>query len=243
MKTKFRFATAVLVLSVLVVFGSVPFLFLLTGKGIHDVTSLKQSFFSILFGVLFIGSVVAVAWLALRIAIDADRRTITFFYPFRLQSFSYGFDELVGFRYKYLSGKVTYKSLKFRTKDLRTFSVSDFETANLKKLEGFALRHFNLLGGKAFGKLTDRERKAQLRESRYFDYAQAKDIKFYLFAALFLLALLFVTLLKVLVSSEGKKLYVLCTMVVIIIWVAISIMNRIGKLRKITKEGDSFDKK
>jgi hypothetical protein len=215
-------------------------MFLWTGGSIHDAASLKQSFFSLWMSIFLVPAIIAVVWLTLRITIDAECRTITFTYPFRFQSFTYEFDKLTGFRYKYLGGKVTYKSLKFRTAgDLRTFSVSDFEIANLRELEIFALSHFELRGGKEFRKLTDKEKKALVRESRYFDYSQAKEIKYYLFVALFALAFLLVTMLKAIVSSEGSRLYADCTVVVILIWVGISILNRIGALRKIIKDGDT----
>jgi hypothetical protein len=244
MKTKFRFLTIFFALLLLAIFASVPLMFLSTGAGIHDAASLKQAFFSIPLGILFIASVAAIAWLTLRIAIDAERRTITFTYPFRLQSFTYSFDELIGFRYKYLSGKVTYKSLKFRTSgDQRTFSVSDFETANIRELEIFSLNHFELRGGKEFRRLTDREKKSQIRESRHFDGAQAKEIKYHLFVALFALATSSVAMLKAMISSKGTKLYKLGTTVVIMIWITISIINRIRKLRAIIKEADSSEKK
>jgi len=219
-------------------------MFLSTGAGVHDDDALKQAFFSIPLGFLFIASVSAIGWLTLRIVIDPDLRTITFTYPFRLQSFTYSFDELIGFRYKYLSGRVTYKSLKFRTAgDLRTFSVSDFETANIRDLEIFSLSHFELRGDKEFRRLTDQEKKSQRRQSQHFDGAQANEIKYHLIVALFVLAFLSVTLLKAMISSKGTKFYVQCTTVVIMTWLAISIRNRIGKLRKIIKEADLSGKR
>jgi hypothetical protein len=78
--------------------------------------------------------------------------------------------------------------------------------------------------------------------SRHFDYVQAKEIKFYLFATLFVLASILVIILKDIVSSEGTKLYMLCAMVLIITWVALSIINRIGALRKILKENDPSER-
>ena len=200
----------------------------------HGQQSAVTIWFSIVFLVILVAALVAIVWLTLRITIDSVRKTITFTYPLRRQSFSYDFDELIGFRYKYLAGKVSYKSLKFRTRsDLRTFSVSDFETVNLRALETFALHHFELRGGKEFRALTGQEKKDQLRESQYFDQEQAKEIRFYLIAFLILLALILVEVVRNLLLSEGTKFYMLCLFGFVIVATAYLTANRIAKLRKV----------
>jgi hypothetical protein len=116
--------------------------------------------FLVLFSFLFVGSVIGLIWFTLKIGMDLSADKITFHYPFRFQKFIYKREHILGFRYKYLSGKVNYKSLKFKTKgDKRTFSISDFETSNLRELERFSLGHFDLRAGKEFTKLTETDKK------------------------------------------------------------------------------------
>ena len=235
MKTRFRFATLVFAILMLGFFSAIPWVGLVEMGVKHPGhQSAVTVWLSVVFLIILVLALVAIVWLTLRITIDSERKTITFTYPLRRQSFTYDFDALIGFRYKYLNGKVNYKSLKFRTRsDLRTFSVSDFETVNLRALETFALHHFELRGGKEFRQLTDQEKKDQLRESQYFDQEQAKEIRLYLIAFLILLALVLVEVVRKILSSEGTKLYMLFVFVLVIIITAYSTINRIGALRKI----------
>ncbi|HEY5745353.1 MAG TPA: hypothetical protein VIU12_04670 [Chryseolinea sp.] len=235
MKTRFRFATFVFTLLMLGFFSVVPWIGLVEmGMKRQGHQSSVTIGLSVVFLVILVAALVAIVWLTLRITIDPDRKTITFIYPFRHQSFTYDFNELIGFRYKYLNGKVNYKSLKFRTRsDLRTFSVSDFETVNLRALETFALQHFELRGGKEFRQLTAQEKKDQLRESQYFDQEQAKEIRFYLIVYLVLLALILVEVIRKLLVAEGTKVYVLCLSGFVIIITAYLTANRLAKLRKV----------
>lgn len=239
MKTKFRFATFVFTILMLGFFSAIPWVGLVE-MGVKQRGHLSSVTIgvSVVFVIILMAALVAIVWLTLRITIDSERKTITFTYPLRWQSFTYDFDELIGFRYKYLNGKVNYKSLKFRTQsDLRTFSVSDFETENLRALETFALHHFELRGGKEFRELTGQEKKDQLRESQYFDQEQAKEIRFYLIAFLILLGLILVEVVRKILLAEGTKFYVLCLFAFALILLAYFTANRITKLRNITRTG------
>lgn len=180
MKTRFRTATIIFAIGQLGLIGAIPGFVL--ARNIENPGQLSGGVVAMLliFISLFIGGIVGIIWLTLRVKIDQQAGKISFHYPFRFQTFSYDTKDLLGFRYRVLEGKVPYKSLKFRTKgDKRTFSISDFETANLRELERFALEHFELRAGKEFSKLTDKEKKGEVAASREFDREQMKDIRFY----------------------------------------------------------------
>ena len=200
MKTKFRITTIFFAIGMLGAFGTIPAFII--SKDINNLVQLPTGVivFLILFSSLFIGGVFGLIWFTLKVDIDLIADRISFHYPFRFQTFNYQQEDILGFRYKYLNGKVNYKSLKFRTKsDKRTFSISDFETSNLRELERFALEHFDLRNGKEFAKLTDKQKNNEIEISKAFDYEQAKDIRFYLgMLVLFLTAIIFVLTYQIL---------------------------------------------
>jgi hypothetical protein len=206
MKTRFRTTTIFFALGLLGAIGTIPALIL--SKDINNLGQLDTGVivFLVLFSFLFISGVVGLIWFTLQIDIDLIADRISFHYPFRFQTFQYSTSEILGFRYKYLNAKVNYKSLKFRTKgDKRTFSISDFETSNLRDFEKFSLEHFDLRTGKAFNKLTDKEKIRELEISKEFDYEQAKDIRFYLGAlTLFLTVIISVLTYKMLTGQVTK---------------------------------------
>jgi hypothetical protein len=82
-----------------------------------------------------------------------------------------------GFRYKYLMAKVDYKAIQFKTKDGHKFTVSDFETSNLRELEKTCLKIFELKTTEKFLPLDEEGKKREIQSSRYFDIAQAKQIR------------------------------------------------------------------
>jgi hypothetical protein len=206
MKTRFRTTTIFFAYGMLGAFGTIPAFIL--SKDINNLGQLDTGVivFLLLFGSLSIGGIVGLIWFTLQIDIDLIADRITFRYPFRFQTFQYKTSEVLGFRYKYLNGKVNYKSLKFRIRDAkRTFSISDFETSNLKDLEMFSLEHFDLRAGKEFSKLTDIQKTNEIEISKAFDYEQAKDIRFYLGTfTLFLTAIISVLIYKMLAGQVTK---------------------------------------
>lgn len=237
MKTKFRIVTVLLTIGLLTGFGGIPTLILQKTDNVGELPTGVIAFFG-LFSTLFIASIIGVVWLTLSITIDATRRTIQFTYPLRFQTFKYNFSDLLGFRYKYLNGKVEYKSLKFRTKgDKRTFSISDFETANLRDIEKFAISNFDLRGDKDFKKLTDKEKKEKIEWSRQFDFDQAKDIRFYLI--LYTSALIFITgsLVYRLPKEQGTAAVVIGLVVTGMLTIIVLTVKRIFKLHKRIKNG------
>jgi hypothetical protein len=103
---------------------------------------------------------------------------------------------------------VNYKSLKFRTKgDKRTFSISDFETSNLRELERFSLGHFDLRAGKEFSKLTDRQKSREIEMSKAFDYEQAKDIRLHLGILILFLTAIISVLTYQIITGKVKSVY------------------------------------
>ena len=237
MKTQFRIATILLSIFLLGMFGGIPTLILSTVDNNEQLPTGVIVFF-VLFSSLFLASIVGLIWLTLRVDIDPVEHTIEFTYPFRFQKFKYHFDNLLGFRYKYLNGKIEYKSLNFRTKgDKRTFSISDFETGNLREIEQFAIANFDLRGDKDFKKLTDKEKKEEIDWSRQFDFNQAKDIRFYL--VIYTLALTFImgSLIYRLPKVQETTSIVIGLVVTGMFTVIVLTIKRILKLHERIKNG------
>lgn len=206
MKTEFRITTIIFALVMLCVFASVPVIVL--SKDAYNLKQLSAGVivFLVFFSCLVVGGVVGIIWLTLRIDIDQIANRITFYYPFRFQKFTYKKEDILGFRYKYLNGKVNYKSLKFRTKGgNRTFSISDFETSNLRELEKLSLICFDLRAGKEFMKLTDREKRREIEISKGFDYEQAKDIRLNLGILIFFLTAIISVLTYQIMAGKLKN--------------------------------------
>ncbi|MGB5929391.1 MAG: hypothetical protein WBH03_14515, partial [Cyclobacteriaceae bacterium] len=163
-------------MGMLAVFFLVPYLMITTISS----GSQGQMIISVILGLLFLGVVGSVVWFTLIVRFDADIQQVRFIYPFRFQTYSYSFQSIFGFRYKLLPGEISYKALQFRAKDGRKFTISDFETANLRGVERFCLTHLELRRGKSFEKLNESQRKGVIRDSLNFDVEQARDIRFYL---------------------------------------------------------------
>lgn len=194
--------------------------------------------FFFLFGTLFIAGIVAIIWLTLTIEFDLAKRTIQFTYPFRFQTFKYSFNDLLGFRYKYLNGQIEYKSLKFRTKgDRRVFSISDFETVNLRDIERFAISNFDLRADKDFKKLTDKEKDEEIEWSREFDFIQAKDIRFYLLLAAGALTFIMGSLIYRIPKEQGTTALTIGFVVTVLFTIIIFTVRRIIKVHERIKNG------
>lgn len=239
MKTEFRITTIIFAIGLLGACATIPLLILSKG----DINNLGQLptgviVFLGLFGSLFIGGVVGLIWFTLKIDIDLLADRVTFHYPFRFQKFTYKKDDILGFRYKYLSGKVNYKSLKFRTKgDKRTFSISDFETSNLRDLEIFALQHFDLRTGKEFTKLTENQKNTEIEISKAFDYEQAKDIRFYLgMLVIFLTAIISVLTYQIL-TEKVRNVKGVTIAIGVMLTISILTMRRFLKIHAGLKNG------
>lgn len=140
--------------------------------------------FSIVMAILFLLGIFSIFWFTLIVHIDKSTQKITFNYPFRFQKTTFDFQEIVGFRFKYLFARIDYKAIQFRTKNNKTFTFSDFETENLREIEELCFETFELRADKAFKKLNETQKRKEIEESRQFDTNQAKEIRFALFAVI-----------------------------------------------------------
>lgn len=184
-------------------------------------------------GLLFIAGVGSIIWFTLIVKIDIERQQIRFIYPLRYRTYDYDFASIYGYRYKYLTAKVTYKAIQFRTKDARIFTVSDFETGNLRKVEQLCFENLELRQGKSFNKLNNQQKSREFLNSKQFDIQQAKDIRFYLILGLVLSVFvigMFLTNPKEL--NLDLSLF-LAFWTVLTIWMAIKLRN----VQKIIRDG------
>lgn len=181
MISRIRLLTIFFSLAMLTAFGSVPYI-LFYKKGLTEVNVATVT--ALFMFLLLISGIIAIFWLTLIIKIDIQQKQITFFYPFRLKRTKLKFDEILGFRFKYLSGRVEYKALQLKTKSGQTFTFSDFDTANLRDFENQFVKHLELRRGNTFTKLSQKDKESEIQNSRVFDYGQAKEIRFMLFLAI-----------------------------------------------------------
>lgn len=197
MRTRIRISAALLCIFILGLLGAaiVTYVFKTESRPESWVTP----FFSALFFVPFLSVVI---WRTILIRINEFSKNVTFTYPFRLKRRTYGFSEITGFRFQYRDGRMVYKALQFRTSDGQRFTVSDCETANLRKLESFCLDHFELCAGKAFKELNETEKQEEVNKSRQFDVTQAKVIRFHLYWAALFVLIVNVMLVRRLVEDE-----------------------------------------
>ncbi len=180
MKSRIRLLTIFFVLVMLIALGTPPYMVLLK-RGVAELNA-AVVIMMVLFLLLFAGGLLAVIWLTLIVKIDNDNKQITFIYPFRLKTTTLKFDEILGFRFKYLKAvRIDYKALQIKTKTGATFLFSDFETANLRDFEDQFLLHFELRKDRNFAELSGQTKEEEINESRLFDYEQAKTIRLLLF--------------------------------------------------------------
>jgi len=226
MTSKIRPLTILFSLGILTAFGTVSYvLFIKKGKNEFNVTSVT----AIILFLLMLAGFFAIIWLTLIVKIDKQRRTITLSYPFRLQSRTFNFDEIVGYRYKYLNGRITYKSLQLKTKSGQTFTFSDFETLNLREFENEFIKLFDLRSGKYFTKINQQQKESEIKRSNYFDKEQAKEIRFYLSLALVICVVLIGDLIKRHIK-DGTKITTVT--IIAIISLIVTLIATIIKLKK-----------
>lgn len=238
MKTEFRITTIIFALVMLSAFGAVPVI--VSSKDTYNLGQLPTGVivFLVFFSSLFIGGVAGLIWFTLKIDIDLIADKISFHYPFRFQKFTYKKEDILGFRYKYLNGKVNYKSLKFRTKgDKRTFSISDFETLNLRELEKLSLLHFDLRAGKEFNKLTDGQKNREIEISKAFDYEQAKDIRLNLGILILFLTAIISVLTYQIITEKVKNVNGVIIAIAVMLTIEILTIRRFLKIHEGIKNG------
>lgn len=178
MNTRVRISTLLFCMIILFILGAAIFTYVFKLESRPE--SWVTPFFAALFFIPFLFVIIRYAKL---IRIDELSQTITFSYLFRFQRKRYHFRDITGFRFKYLNGRMDYKALQFQTTSGQKYLVSDFETANLRELEQYCLEHFELRAGKEFRVLNEEEKQSEINESGTFDLSQAKNIRWYYYAA------------------------------------------------------------
>lgn len=201
MNSKKRPITILFSLTMLIAFGTVPYITFVK-RNVSEV-NIESITATILLLLMMCGSI-AIIWCTLIVKVDENLKTITFVYPLMFQSKTFYFDEIIGFRYKYLNARVPYKSLQIRSKSGQTYILSDFETQNLKELENKFLQLFDLRKGKLFSKITQKQKEIEINNSRAFDRIQAKEIKFYLYLAIAFCIVLIGNFLSLYGNNAGK---------------------------------------
>lgn len=178
MNSKIRPITILFSLTMLIAFGTVPYI-IFVKRNVNEANI--ESITATILLLLIMGGSMIIIWFTLIVKVDENLKTISFVYPLMFQSKTFYFDEIIGFRYKYLNARVPYKSLQIRSKSGQTYILSDFETQNLKELESKFLQLFDLKKGKHFSKITQKQKEIEINNSKAFDRKQAKEIKFYLY--------------------------------------------------------------
>ncbi|WP_187312462.1 hypothetical protein [Hymenobacter sp. BT188] len=182
--------------------------------------------------VLFVAGVFSVYWFTLIIIIHDDLNKILFIYPFRMKRKTYQFEDIIGFRFKYLNAKINYKSIQLKAKSGEKFLLSDFETANLRIFEASCFKHFELRADKSFRKLTREEHEAEIFASKVFDYEQAKDIKFHLIASILFLIVIGGVSLNEIISNTNNFSRFLLTVFLLCILLVVLIARKLVKVNK-----------
>ncbi len=189
MKTAIRSLTVVFSIVMLCAFASVPTVYYLRGAEGSLFQINKASFISLLMLLLFLGGLIAIIMLTKVIIVDEEKKVIKIRHPFLLQNRAYRFDEITGFRWSYLSGRVKYKSIKLKAIDRRVYQFSDFEIGNFRVIEKVILKNFDLKYGKDWEPVSENQKQVELQISKAFDIEQAEEIRELLWAALVILTI------------------------------------------------------
>ena len=234
MRSKIRLLTIVFSLIMLTAFSSVPYIVFIK-NGLFELTFV--SVIAVIMIALVFGGLFAIYRFTLIVDLDSDKSQVVFYYPFRFKRSSFNFNEILGFRFKYLSGKIEYKALQIRTKSGYNFSFSDFETSNLRDFEDKFLIHFDLRQGKSFDELNKLEKEQEILNSKAFDIQQAKEIRFYFFLIIgFCIFLLAVIINKNVDSGiEFSNLSIVGILTILII--LIFSVRKLKDIMKIIKNG------
>ncbi len=177
MKTRIRPLTVIFSILLLTGFGTIPYIFFFEMQ-LAEINI--GTIIAAVMAVLLLLGLFSIFWLTLVVHIDQELQKITFSYPLRFQKKTFAFKEIKGFRYKYLPAIVDYKAIQFKTEDRQKFTVSDFETANLRELETLALGTFELRSTDHFSPLYGTEEQREIQSSRNFDVSQDREIRFLL---------------------------------------------------------------
>lgn len=232
MKSKIRLLTILFSLVMLLAFGTVPYL-LFIKKGVDSI-NIATIAATVIF-LLLLAGLFAIIWLTLIVKLDKESRTITFTYPFTLSSTSIHFDDIIGFRYRYLSGRIEYKALQVKTNTGQTFTFSDFETENLRDFEKEFIDLFEIRKGKNFYKLSQEQKDFEIENSRTFDFEQAKEIRFMLYVIIAFCVFVLASFVKKFIDDEIKNSVV--TIIAATMTILILAINKLKRTNRQIKNG------
>jgi len=194
-KTQFRPLTVITLFVTLFVLGSNSFVLLEDKFWIEQ--DIKQIIFDVIALIILIVVIIILIKQTVIIHFDKKNKKIKFHYIFLLTKHEYEFKEIKGFRFFYISGKISLKGLQIKTQNEKKYSVTDFGIKNLREFEKLFLQFFELnaateLGSrKEFKKITDKGKKREIIRSEKFDKEQKNEIVIYLYiASTFLLLVL-----------------------------------------------------
>lgn len=234
MTSKIRLLTIIFSFALLLAIGTVPYVIL--NKNRIDSFSIQSMTATVMLTLLLAG-ILAIIWLTLIVKLDKNTKTITFLYPLRFSSTTIKFENIVGFRYKYLNGRIGYKSLQVKTSAGQTFTFSDFETENLREFEKEFIELFDLRRGKDFNELNRQQRDFELKNSKAFDIEQAKEIKFMLFTVIVLIIVVFATFIKKIIDNEIMNPIITASMSTITVTTLIMTIRKLKRTNRIIKKG------
>jgi len=176
-KSKFRLATILLLLFLLLGLGfafCIAIKLLTKDNVVLDTKSLVG--ISFVFS-LFVAGIIYV--FAFTKSIELKDDSIVIKYLLRLKTFEFKFDYIDGYRwiYKNQSGAVDYKSIKIKTKENKTFTISDFEYSNFRELEKIITKKIALRITRKWLIPNQQEIEEEFKKSYQFDISQAQNIK------------------------------------------------------------------
>lgn len=235
--TKIRLSTIIFSLAILTAFGTVPYIVFIKQKTPDDSV---LSIIAIVLFLLLMAGLISVIWLTLIIRINKQQRIITFIYPFRLKSNTFTFDELIGFRYKYLNARIAYKALLVRTKTGKTYTFSDFETSNLREFEAEFIQLLDLRKGKHFSKISTNQKEIEINNSKVFDKEQAKDIRFYLYLIIIVSAVIIGDIISTLLTNSNKITLINLSFSLFMMIILITTCIKLKKVNLALKEHKKF---
>lgn len=176
-RSRLRLITVLMILFLLAGFG-IPGASVIFGNTPSSDRELIFATGALVFVLCGLGCVI---WLTLLIRVNALSRTVSFIYPFRLRVHRVPIDQIAGYRYRYIPSRfLDYKALQLKTKDGHKFTISDFETANLRELEVWCVQNLALHVGREFKEVPFAMQDAELMKSKEFDRRQLKTLRFYL---------------------------------------------------------------
>ncbi len=218
----------------LLAFGTAPYIIFIK-KGIDSI-NISTVIATVLL-LLFLAGVYAIIWLTLIVKLNKESKTITFIYPLRLSSTTIRFEKIVGFRYKYLSGRIEYKALQVKTSAGQTFTLSDFETENLREFEKEFIEQFELRKGNSFSKLSQQQKYFEIENSKAFDLEQAKEIRFMLYIVIVFLIFVLATFIKKIIYNELTNPTTTILIATIATPVLILTINKLKRTNRLIKNG------